>query len=100
MVSQTTYAAAQSDLAALLDRVHDQSEIVVIKRRGGGDVALVPIDELSGLLETAHLLRSPANRRRLVTALNRALTKNLKTQSPESLKREIGLEKGSAAKKR
>jgi antitoxin YefM len=34
-------------------------------------VALIPADELSGLMETAHLLRSPANAKRLLTALQR-----------------------------
>jgi PHD/YefM family antitoxin component YafN of YafNO toxin-antitoxin module len=44
----------------------------LIRRRGAKDVALVPADELAGLQETAHLLRSPKNARRLLTALQRA----------------------------
>jgi len=39
--------------------------------RGAKDVALVPADELAGLEETAYLLRSPKNARRLLTALRR-----------------------------
>ena len=34
-------------------------EVVIIRRRGAEDVALITAKELSGLLETAHLLRSP-----------------------------------------
>jgi antitoxin YefM len=44
---------------------------VVIDRRGHESVVLVPASEWQGLLETAHLLRSPANARRLLNALNR-----------------------------
>jgi antitoxin YefM len=40
-------------------------------------VALVAADELAGLLETAHLLRSPANAERLLTALTRAREQTL-----------------------
>ena len=44
----------------------------MVRRRQGGDVALVAADELEGLLETAHLLRSPQNAARLLSALERA----------------------------
>jgi antitoxin YefM len=40
-------------------------------------VALVAADELSSLLETAHLLRSPANAERLLRALSRARQQHL-----------------------
>ena len=43
-----------------MDRAVQDREVVVVRRRKGGDVALVAADELEGLLETAHLLRSPA----------------------------------------
>jgi len=52
---------------------------------------MVAAAELSGLLETAHLLRSPANARRLLTALRRAQQKHSKPQSVESLRQEVGL---------
>ena len=40
--------------------------------RGGDDLAVIAADELESLLETAHLLRSPKNAERLLTALFRA----------------------------
>ena len=43
-----------------------------IRRRGSEDVALIAADELESLLETAHLLRSPRNADRLLTARQRA----------------------------
>jgi toxin YoeB len=38
-------------------------------------VAIIAVGELSGIIETAHLLRSPRNARRLLAALNRAQEK-------------------------
>ena len=61
MSIETTYTAARANLAKLLDSATEDREIVLIRRRGGEDVALIAADELEGLLETAHLLRSPAN---------------------------------------
>jgi antitoxin YefM len=72
MTIHTTYAQARANLATLCDQVTDDREVVIIRRRGAADVALVAADELAGLLETAHLLRSPANAQRLLTALARA----------------------------
>lgn len=46
-------------------------DVVIVRRRGGPDVALIPAEELTELMETAHLLRSPANAKRLLsTATN------------------------------
>jgi len=71
MAIETTFSAARSNLSSLLDRVTRDGEIITIKRRGAPDVALISATELSGLLETVHLLRSPANAVRLLTALAR-----------------------------
>jgi antitoxin YefM len=92
MTIQTTYSTARANLASLLEQVTGNREVVIINRRGQEDVALVSAAELSSLLETAHLLRSPANARRLLTALNRATTKKLKPQSLDQFREEIGLE--------
>ncbi|MGA2206529.1 MAG: type II toxin-antitoxin system prevent-host-death family antitoxin [Terracidiphilus sp.] len=69
MPTQTTYSALRANLASYLDRVTDDREVVVVKRRGARDVAIIAADELAGLEETAYLLRSPANARRLREAL-------------------------------
>ncbi len=70
---QMTYSNARETLADLWREVEENGEIVIITRRGHGDVALISAAELSSLLEAAHLLRSPANARRLLTSLQRAL---------------------------
>ena len=91
MAIQTTYSMARANLASLLDQVTDDRETVIIRRRGAKDVALVSADELASLQETAHLLRSPANAKRLLTALNRAIGGKSKPQTVASLREELGL---------
>ena len=82
-------------MASLLNSVSEDHEIVVINRRGNNDVALIAANELSSLMETAHLLRSPRNVERLLSALKRAQEKTLKPRTVESLRKELGLgEKG------
>jgi len=95
MPIQTTYTSARANLAKLCDEVTKNQEIVIINRRGSHDVALVSAEELSSLLETAHLLRSTKNVERLLTALNRAKAKQPKPKTLSSLRKELGLgEKG------
>jgi antitoxin YefM len=65
---------------------------VVIHRRGAESVALVSAEELASVLETAHLLRSPKNAARLLTALARARGENLETGTVAELRRAVGLE--------
>ncbi len=92
MAIQTTYSKARANLATLLNQVTDDREIVIINRRDAEDVALVSASELASLLETAHLLRSPKNAERLLTALNRARSKQLKPHSMKKFRQEIGLD--------
>ena len=92
MAERTSYSKARANFAKLCDRVAENKEIVWIRRRDAEDVALVSASELTGLLETAHLLRSPKNARRLLTALNRALARREGPRNIEELRREIGLD--------
>ena len=91
MSEKTTYSQARANFASLCNRVAQDREIVYINRRNAEDVALVSASELDSLLETAHLLRSPKNAQRLLTAINRALSNAETHQSLEELKAETGL---------
>ena len=92
MAIQTTYTQARANFASFCNKVANDREIVVINRRDAEDVALIAASELSSLLETAHLLRSPKNSQRLLTALNRALNKTESSINITELKRETGLD--------
>ena len=91
MAIDTTYTRLRENLASVLDRVSEDREVVIVRRRGSPDVALLPAEELSSLMETAHLLRSPANAKRLLTALQRTERKKGKPSTVGQLRREIGL---------
>lgn len=92
MAVETTYTHARANFKALLEEVADSREPVIIHRRGAEDVALISAGELRGLIETAHLLRSPKNAERLLRALERATSKKLRPQSVAKLRRDLGLD--------
>jgi len=92
MAIQTTYTQARATLATLLDQVTKNREVVIIQRRGGENVAMITADELSSLLETAHLLRSPVNAKRILSALDRVRKERGTPQTIDDLRAEIGFE--------
>jgi len=93
MAIETTYTSLRANLATFLDRVTDDREVVVVKRRRGQpDVAIITADELAGLEETAYLLRSPANARRMLESLRELDRGRGKKTTVEELRRSVGLE--------
>ena len=92
MTIHTTYTQARDGLAKLLDQVTHNREVVVIQRRGEEEVAMIAASELESLMETAYLLRSPANAERLLTALGRALKGEGDVQTIAALRNEVSIE--------
>ena len=95
MAVETTYTALRAGLAGFLDQVTDDREVVFVRRRGARDVAILPADELSSLMETAHLLRSPKNAQRLFESLRELERGGGDVVTLEELRRSVGLEKAS-----
>lgn len=88
---RASYTEARDHLAALMDRVTDDHDVVVIERRGKKPVVLVAEEEWSSLQETAHLLRSPRNAERLLRSLERARRGEGEVTTVEQLRAELGL---------
>ncbi|WP_278911604.1 type II toxin-antitoxin system Phd/YefM family antitoxin [Deinococcus wulumuqiensis] len=88
---ELTYTQARAELASLMERVTEDRETVIIERRGHGSVAMIAADELASLQETAHLLRSPANARRLLSALNHALEREGQALTTAELAAHVGI---------
>lgn len=88
---ETSYSEARQNFKVYLDRAAEDGVTVLIKRRNGADVAMIAADELSSILETAHLLRSPANARRLSSALKRARKGQGSRMTLQKLRSAIGL---------
>lgn len=92
MTIYTNYTQARAGLAALMDKVTHDREVVIIQRRGKEEVAMISASELLSLVETAYLLRSPVNAERLLSALGRALKNVVQPMSVDSLRQEVGFE--------
>lgn len=64
-----TYSESRANFAEMLNGVVDDREEVVITRTGREPVVVVSLEDYQSLKETAYLLRSPANARRLLASL-------------------------------
>lgn len=64
-----TYTAARENLAATMDKVCEDSAPVIITRKREQAVVMMSLDEYEALEETAYLLKSPANARRLLESI-------------------------------
>ena len=93
MSLEVSYSEARANLASLMDQVTDDCEVVVIKRRGRSSVAMIDADELSSLMETEYLFRSPKNAARLTKAIEQTMAGEGEIISIEELRKEFGAEK-------
>lgn len=66
-----TYSESRANYASTLDHVTNDREEVVITRAGHEPVVMVALDDYESLKETAYLLRSPTNARRMLEAIDR-----------------------------
>ncbi len=64
-----TYTAARETLAATMDRVCVDHDPVIITRNRDQAVVMMSLEDYESLQETAYLLRSPANARRLMESI-------------------------------
>lgn len=60
---------ARANLAQTMDHVCEDHEPLIITRSGEPAVVMVSLEDYQSLEETAYLLRSPANAKRLLTAI-------------------------------
>jgi antitoxin YefM len=84
-MSTVTYTSARERLAETMDRVCDDHQPVVITRQKQRSVVMLSLDDYESLNETAHLLRNPANARRLLAA-----TQQLESRKGKTRKLDLG----------
>ena len=65
-----TYTAARENLASTMDQVCSDHDPVIITRNRDQAVVMLSLDDYESLQETAYLLRSPANARRLLASID------------------------------
>lgn len=63
-----TYTAVRANLASTMDRVCNDHEALIITRNGEQSVVMLSLEDYKALEETAYLLRTPANAKRLLAA--------------------------------
>ena len=56
-----TFSEARSKLKSILDQVTNDMDYTVITRRDADDAVVMSLEYFNSLLETVHLLKSPAN---------------------------------------
>lgn len=66
------FSDARSNLRAVIDQVVDDADVTVIARRDAPDAVLMSFDQYSSLMETVHLLNSPANAAHLAKSIAQA----------------------------
>jgi antitoxin YefM len=88
----TSPTDARNDFFKLLDLVVENHQVYIINRRDDENVALIAESDLVSLLETVYLLRSPANARRLLDAIEESKTGKIKPQTIAELQQELGIE--------
>ena len=71
-----TYTAARENLASTMQQVCDDHDPVIVTRRRDQAVVMISIEDYASLEETAYLLRSPKNARRLHTAIDQLRSGN------------------------
>lgn len=87
-----SYTEARERLASVWDETVATREPMIFSRRGKESVVLLPLDEWRSLQETAYLLRSPANGKRLLGALQDLQEGKGEVMTLEALKVKVGFE--------
>lgn len=89
-MGHVTYTELRSNLAKYMDEVCDSRDALLVTRQNARSVVMVAEEEYEGLMETVHLLRSPANAARLFESIdqaNRGQVEERETVEPNAAKK-------------
>lgn len=64
-----SYTAARNNLASTMQKVCDDHDPVIITRKNNESVVMLSLQDYEALQETAYLLQSPANAKRLMSSI-------------------------------
>lgn len=91
MARSTTYTALRANLKEALDRVCEDHEPLVVERKNGESVVVISEADYAALEETAYLLRSPENARRLIEAMHGDRKRDSTFAGADELREKLGL---------
>jgi len=63
------FSEARNKLKTVLDQVVNDADYTIISRRDADDAVVMSLDQFNGLMETVHLLKSPANATHLAKSI-------------------------------
>lgn len=66
------FSDARNSLRSVIDRVVEEADVTIISRRDAPDAVIMSFDHYSSLMETVHLLSSPANAAHLAKSIAQA----------------------------
>jgi antitoxin YefM len=68
-MNSITYTTARANLASTMDQVCNDHEAMIITRNGDQSVVMLSLEDYNALQESAHLLRTPNNAKRLLNSI-------------------------------
>lgn len=71
-MAHVSYSQLRNNLASYMDEVCDDRAPLFVTRQNARSVVLMSEEDYEGLMETVHLLKSPANAARLLRSINDA----------------------------
>lgn len=75
-----SFSEARNKLKSVLDQVVSDADYTIITRRDADDAVVMSLDQFNGLMETVHLLKSPANAAHLAESIKQYRTGKTKQQ--------------------
>ena len=63
------FSEARNSLKMVIDQVIDDADYTVVARRDAPDAVVMSLDTFNSLMETVHLLKSPANAAHLARSI-------------------------------
>lgn len=71
------FSEARNRLKTVLDQVVEDYDFTIISRRDAEDAVVMSLDHFNGLMETVHLLKSPANAAHLARSIDQYRSGNV-----------------------
>ena len=75
------FSEARNRLKNVLDQVVEDADYTVISRRDAEDAVVMSLEQFNGLMETVHLLKSPANAAHLAKSIDQYRSGQAETHS-------------------
>ena len=86
-MAHVSYSELRNNLASCMEKVCDERSPLVVTRQNARSVVIMSEEDYEGLMETVHLLKSPANAARLLRSIGDADRGKLKRRQPVAAKK-------------